>query len=143
MLSVLFNIVFLLIHCLVIKYWKKCQDLWKMSKTVTLPCGVSCYDFWGVSPEKLDPYWSLHVSGIVGLPGQRRDGWMPKHSASPWGTTEGGGATVAEASWGPAEAGEDQQAEAPLGHPGALRLGSEGDSEVAEEDGISLILNTG
>lgn len=50
---------------------------------------------------------------------------------------------MAEASWGPVEAEGDHPAEAPSGHPEVLHLVSEVDSEVAEEAGISLILNTG
>lgn len=50
---------------------------------------------------------------------------------------------MAEASWGLAEAEDDRLAEAPLDHLVVPRLVSEADSEVAEEAGISLILNMG
>lgn len=48
-----------------------------------------------------------------------------------------------EVAWGTAVAEGGHQAEVPLGHPGVPPLVSELDSEVAEEAGSSLILNTG
>lgn len=83
------------------------------------------------------------VLGSEGRPGQKRDEWILRHSAFHWDTLEAEGVTVAEASWVPAEAEDDQWAEGPSGRPGAPLLVSEVHSEVAEEAGISLILNTG
>lgn len=51
--------------------------------------------------------------------------------------------SAAEASWDLVEAEGDQPAGVPLDHPEALHPVSGGDSEVAEEAGISPILNTG
>lgn len=81
----------------------------------------------------------VDVSGSEGQPGQRRDEWMPRRSASPWGTIAEEVVSGAEASWGPVEAEGGQWAEVPSGHLGVLHLVL----EVAEEDVTSLILNTG
>lgn len=89
------------------------------------------------------PDWSLSVLGSEGRPGQKRDEWILRHSAFHWDTLEAEEVTVAEASWVPAEAEDDQWAEVPSGRPGVPLLVSEALSEVAEEAGISLILNTG
>lgn len=85
----------------------------------------------------------LCVAGSGEQPGQKREEWILRHSASLWGTIEDEGATVVEASWRLVEVEGARWAEVPLGHPGVLHLVSEVDLEVAEEAVISLILNTG
>lgn len=89
------------------------------------------------------PDLSLCVSESEGRPGLKRDEWILRHSASLWDTIEDEEVTVVGATWGPVEAAGDRWAEVPSGHPVVPRLASEADSEVAEEAGISLTLNTG
>lgn len=82
---------------------------------------------------------SVCVSGSEGQPGQRRDEWIQRRSASLWGTIAEEVVSGAEALWGPVEAEAGLWVEVPSGHLGVLHLVS----EVAEEDVTSPILNTG
>lgn len=123
---------------------KPVQDILKFrAKVPIFPCGASSVS-WGASlPKMVDLNRSLCVSGSGGRPGQKRDEWILRHSASRWDTIEEEGVSVAEASWGHVEAEGACWAEVLSGHPGVLHLVSEADSGVAEEAGISPILNTG